>query len=50
MTEKRLGNVTFSIDEIGNIKRGLDPNKANGQDKISISMLKICGNSNNALA
>ena len=45
MTEKRLENVIFSIDEIGNIIRGLDPNKAHGQDKISILMLKIYGNS-----
>ena len=45
MTEKRLGNVFFSIDEIGNIMRGLHPNKAHGQDNISIRMLKIYGNS-----
>ena len=42
--EKRLDNVIFSIDEIGNIQ-GLDLNKAHGQDKNSIHMLKICGNS-----
>ena len=42
-TEKRIH--IFSIDEIGNIIPGLDPNKAHGQDKISISMLKIYGNS-----
>ena len=44
MTEKRL-DVIFSIEENGNIIQGLDSNKAHGQDKISISMLKICGNS-----
>ena len=27
------------------IIQGSDPNKAHGQDKISISMLKICGSS-----
>ena len=45
LSEKRLENVTFSIDEIGNIMKGLDPNKVHGQDKISIRILKICGNS-----
>ena len=32
MTEKDLGNVIFSIEEIGNIMQGLDPNKAHDQD------------------
>ena len=47
MTETRLDNVIFSIDDIGNIIQRLDPNKdkAHGQDKISICMLKICSNS-----
>ena len=45
MTEKRLDGVIFSIDEIGNIKQGLDPSKAYGHNKISIRMLKVCGNS-----
>ena len=45
MTEKHLDNVIFSIDEIGNIIRGLDPNKAYGQDKINIRMLEISDNS-----
>ena len=45
MTEKRLEYVIFSIDEIGYIIRGLDPNKAHSQDKISIRMLKIYGSS-----
>ena len=45
MTEKRLGKVIFSIDKIGNIIQGLVPNKVHGQDKISICMLRICGNS-----
>ena len=43
--EKRLDSVIFSIDEIGNIIQGLDLNKVHGQNKISIHMLKICGNS-----
>ena len=42
-TEKRIH--IFSIDEIGNIIQGLDPNKAHGQDKISFSMLKFYDNS-----
>ena len=44
MTEIRLENVIFSIDEISNIIRDLDTNKAHGQDKVSISMLRIFGN------
>ena len=44
VTEKRLVNATFSIEEIGNIMQGLDPNKVHSQDKISICMLEICGN------
>ena len=42
---KWLDNVIFSLEEIGNIIQGLDPNKAHGQDKISNRMLKIWGNS-----
>ena len=38
MTEKRLDNVIFSVDDIGNIIQGLDPNKAHGRGKISIRM------------
>ena len=45
MTEKRLDNVIFSIQEIGNTIQGFDPSKAHCQDNISIPMLKICGNS-----
>ena len=44
MTGIRLENVIFSIDEISNIIRDLDTNKAHGQDKVSISMLRIFGN------
>ena len=35
----------FSIKKIGNIIQSLHPNKAHGQDKISIPMMKIRGNS-----
>ena len=45
MTEKRLDGVIFSIDKIGNIIQGLDPSKAYGHNKISIGMLKVCGDS-----
>ena len=45
MTEKCLDKAIFSIDEMGSTIQGLDPNKALGQNKISICMLKICGNS-----
>lgn len=44
MTEKCLEIVVFSIGEVRNIIRGLGANKAYGPDKISIRMLKICGN------
>ena len=45
ITEKCLDNVTFSIEEIGNIIQGLDPNKARGQDKINVRIQEICVNS-----
>ena len=45
MTEKRRSTVIVSIYEIDNTIRCLDPNKFHGQDKISICMFKICGNS-----
>ena len=45
MTEKCLDNVTFLIEEISNVVQGLDPKKAHSQDKISIRMMKIYGNS-----
>lgn len=44
MTEKCLEIVVFSVGEVRNIIRGLGTNKAYGPDKISIRMLKICGN------
>ena len=42
-TNKRLSSITFSAEYIGKIIQGLDDNKAHGHDKISIRMLKICG-------
>ena len=45
MTEKRRSTVIVSVYEIDNTIRCLDPNKFHGQDKISICMFKICGNS-----
>ena len=45
MTEKGLDNAIFSVEEIGNIIQVLDPNKTHGKGKISIRILKICGNS-----
>ena len=44
-TDYRLLTVNFSIDDIAKILQNLDPNKAHGQDKISIRMLLLCGNS-----
>ena len=45
---KRTENVVsfndFGSDDIAKIIQNLDPNKAHGQDMISIGMLKICGN------
>ena len=41
VTEKRLGNVIFSFEKIGNTMQGVDLNKADGQDKTSIRMLNF---------
>ena len=43
LTDNRLSSVRFSQDDIAKIIQNLDPNKAHGQDNISIRMLKICG-------
>ena len=40
-TEKRLDTLNFSNNDIEQIIKNLDPNKAHGQDKISIYMIKI---------
>ena len=45
-TDSVLTLVDFSVKKVSNIKK-LDPNKARGHDKISIRMLKLCGNSIN---
>ena len=42
-TEKFLSTVTLSVEAIGNIIQNLDSNKADGNDNISVRMLKICG-------
>ena len=44
-TDNRLLTVNFSIDDMTKILQNLDPNKAHGQDKISIRILQLCGNS-----
>ena len=44
-TGNRLLTVNFSIDDMAKILQNLDPNKAHGQDKISIRILQLCGNS-----
>ena len=45
LTDKRLSTVKFVNAGILKIIQNLNPNKAHGHDKISIRMLKICGNS-----
>ena len=45
LTEKRLFSFDFSEDDIMKVIQKLDPNKAHGQDNISIRMIKICGKS-----
>ena len=42
LTNKRLSSITFSADDIGKIIWSLNPNKAQGHDKLSIRMLKLC--------
>ena len=44
-TDNRLSTVNFSIDDIAKVLQNLDPNKAHGDDKISIRILQLCGNS-----
>ena len=39
--------LSFQVIKSVNIIQGLDPNKAHGQDKINIRMLKICSNCGN---
>ena len=42
-TDSILSSFNFTKDEIVQIITNLDPNKAHGYDKISILVLKICG-------
>ena len=44
-TESLLESFHFSPDQIGDIVKKLDPNKAHGHGMISIHMLKLCGDS-----
>ena len=41
-TRESLSTIRFTIDDILNIIRNLDPNKAHGHDMISIRMVKLC--------
>ena len=45
LTEKRLSTVKSVSNDILKIIQNLNPNKTHDHDKISIRMLKICGNS-----
>ena len=44
-TDKSISAITFTCDDIATLIKNLDPNKAHGQDMISIRMLKLCGKS-----
>ena len=44
-TGQSLTSINLSQDDILKIIQNLNPNKAHGPDKISIRMIKICGNS-----
>ena len=44
-TDSVLTSIDFSVEQVSNIIKKLDPNKAHGHDKISQRMLKICGDS-----
>ena len=41
-TRESLSTICFTRDDILNIIRNLDPNKAHGHDMISIRMVKLC--------
>ena len=45
LTDNCLSFVSFSHDKIAKVIQNLDPNKAHGQDNISIRMVKVCGTS-----
>ena len=42
-----LTSIDFSVEQVNNIIKKLDPNKVHGHDKISIRLLKLCGDSIN---
>ena len=42
-TNKSLNTINFTEDDILNVMRKLDPNKAHGHDQSSSHMVKICG-------
>ena len=44
-TNNHLSTISFTKDYIAKIIKNLNPNTAHGFDMISISMLKICGDS-----
>ena len=44
-TDNHLSAANFFINDTAKILQNLDPNKAHAQDKISIRMLQLCGNS-----
>ena len=46
-TDSVLTSIDFSVEHFSNIIKKLDPNKAHGHDKISIRLLKLCGDSIN---
>ena len=43
--DKIVSSISFSSNHIARIIRDVDPNKAHGHDRISICMLRICGES-----
>ena len=46
-SESVLTSVDFFVEQVINIIKKQDPRKAHGHDKISIAMLKVCGDSIN---
>ena len=45
ITEKSLSDVDFLVEDIKNIIKKLDSNKAHSDDMISIRLLKLCDQS-----
>ena len=45
LTNKSLDTVNFSTDDISKVINNLDPNITHGHDRLSIRMIKMCGNS-----